>query len=91
MISSVDRPFLEEEVTVVCLGTKAEERYEHATPQLPNNVVQNVHLKKTTYVLPWALYTISLTTIDDTLPQRRVSDEGMDLIADSIREMIRPE
>lgn len=91
VVSNSDRPYLEEEATVVCLGTKANDRYEHATPRLPNDVVQNVHLKKTTYVLPWALYTIPLTTIDDTLPRGRVNDEGMGRIADSVSEMIQPQ
>lgn len=90
VISDVERPYLEEEATVVCLGTKADERYSHPTPILPNDVIDNARLKKTTYVLPWAIYTIPLSTIDDTLPQGRVNDDGLALIADAISAMIRP-
>ena len=90
VISDADRPYLEEEATVVCLGTKADERYKHSTPVLPNDVINNAHLKKTTHVLPWAIYTVSLSSIDDTLPRGRLTDEGMDLIADAVDDMIRP-
>ena len=90
VISNAERPYLEEEATVVCLGTKADERYDHPTPIFPNDVIDNAHLKKTTYVLPWAIYTISHSSIDDTLPKGRLNDEGMELIADAIDEMIRP-
>lgn len=66
------------------------ERYSHSTPVLPNDIIDNAHLKKTTYVLPWAIYTIPLSSIDDTLPQGRINDEGMELIADAVDYMIRP-
>jgi len=56
----------------------------------PNDVIDNAHLKKTTYVLPWAIHTISLSSIDDTLPRGRLTNEGMDLIADAVDNMIRP-
>lgn len=90
VVSNSDRPYLEEEATVVCLGTKADERYEHHTPILPDAAIRNAHLKKTTYVLPWAIYTIPLSTIDDTLPQGRVNDDGMAIIADAVHDMISP-
>ena len=90
VLSDADRPYLETEATVICLGTKADEQYSHPTPVLPNDVVDNVHLKKTTYVLPWAIYTIPHAGIDDTLPQGRLTDEGMKLIADAVDSMIQP-
>ncbi|GAA0274219.1 hypothetical protein GCM10009000_107250 [Halobacterium noricense] len=90
VISNADRPYLEAEATVICLGTKADERYSHSTPVLPNDVIDNAQLKKTTYVLPWAIYTIPHSSIDDTLPQGRLTDAGMELIADAVDKMIRP-
>lgn len=90
VISDGDRPYLEEEATVVCLGTKADERYDHPTPELRNDHIKHARLKKSTYILPWAIYTIPLSTIDDTLTKGRITDEGMELIADSIDVMIRP-
>lgn len=55
VISNEERPYVDEECTVVCLGTNADERYSHHTPVLPDRTVEGVRLKKESHVLPWAL------------------------------------
>lgn len=89
VLSPATRPFGDEECTVVCLGTDAEEKYELSTPHLPNEHVKGFNFKKTTYVLPWALYTVPLTTIDESAPEGQLTDEGMKLVARSIYKMMR--
>lgn len=89
IISPENRPFGNQEVTIVCLGTDAEERYEPDTPQLSNDLVKGLTFKRTTYVLPWALYTVPLDTIDDAQQHGRLTDDGMKLVAETIYRMMR--
>lgn len=89
VVSPEDRPFGDEEVTVVCLGTKADERYRLATPHLPNELIDGLNFNRKTFVLPWALYTIPIDTIDEAEPIGQLGDEGMKLVARAIYEMMR--
>lgn len=88
VISDVDRPFVEQEATVVCLTTQTE--YSYAVTELPDDVIEGVEIRKTSYVMPWAIYTIPLSSIRDNLPSGTLTTEGMRLVADVIDEMIRP-
>jgi len=88
VISDDDRPYVEQEATVVCLTTQVEYSYE--VTRLPDDVLEGVELQKTSYVMPWAMYTIPLSSIRDNLPSGTVTTEGMLLIADVINEMVRP-
>lgn len=89
MLSPENRPYADEECTVVCLGTHAEERYELATPHLSNDLIDRLNFNRKSYVLPWALYTILLETIEDSEPIGQLGDEGMKLVAQSIYKMMR--
>jgi len=40
--------------------------------------------------MPWAIYTIPLSSIDDNLPSGTVTDAGLELVADAIGGMVRP-
>lgn len=88
MISDADRPYVEQEATVVCLTTQSEYSYE--VTELPGDVLDGVELRKTSYVMPWAIYTIPLSSIRDNLPSGTLTAEGMRLIADVIDSMVRP-
>jgi len=88
VISDVDRPFVEQEATVVCLTTQNE--YSYAVTELPDDVIEEVEIRKTSYVMPWAIYTIPLSSIRDNLPSGTLTTEGMRLVADVIDAMIRP-
>lgn len=74
---------------MVCLGTKAKERYELTTPRLTNDLINGLDFHRETYVPPWALYTIPLGTIDDSEPQGQLGDAGMKLVAQSVYRMMR--
>lgn len=88
MISDGDRPYVEQEATVVCLTTQT--NYSYEVTELPTDVVDGVELRKTSYVMPWAIYTIPLSSIRDNLPSGTVTTEGMRFVADTIDEMVRP-
>ena len=88
VISNVDRPYVEQEATVVCLTTQTDYSYE--VTEVPSDLLEGVELRKTSYVMPWAIYTIPLSSIRDNLPSGTVTPEGMRLVADAIDGMVRP-
>ena len=88
VISDVDRPFVEQEATVVCLTTQT--GYAYPVTEVPDDVIEGVKIQKTSYLMPWAIYTIPLSSIRDNLPSGTLSADGMRLVADVIDEMIRP-
>ena len=88
VISDVDRPYVEQEATVVCLTTQSDYSYE--VMELPSSVLDGVELRKTSHVMPWAIYTIPLSSIRDNLPSGTLTTEGLELIADVVDGMIRP-
>ena len=88
VISNVDRPYVEQEATVVCLTTQSEYSYE--VTELPSDVLDSVELRKTSYVMPWAIYTIPLSSIRDDLPSGTLTADGKRLVADVIDGMVRP-
>ena len=85
--SNADRPYVEQEATVVCLTTQTEYSYE--VTELPSYVLEDVELRKTSYVMPWAIYTIPLSSIRDDLPSGTLTPDGIELVADVIDEMVR--
>lgn len=87
VVSDVDRPYVEQEATVVCLSTQND--YSHDVRRLPHEYVDGVELRKTSYVMPWAIYTIPLSSIRDTLPSGELTRDGLGLVADTIDGMIR--
>jgi mRNA-degrading endonuclease toxin of MazEF toxin-antitoxin module len=88
VISDVDRPYVEQEATIVCLSTQSD--YSHSVTLLPHEYVDDVELRKTSSVMPWAIYTIPLSAIRDTLPSGELTCDGLELVADAIDGMIRP-
>ena len=88
VISDVDRPYVDQEATVVCLSTHAD--YSDEVTELPSDVLEGVELRKTSFVMPWAIYTIPLSSIRDNLPNGSLTKEGKRLVADAIDDMIRP-
>ena len=88
VISAVDRPYVEQEATVVCLSTQND--YPHEVALLPDEYVDGLELRKTSYVMPWAIYTIPLSSIQDGFPSGKLTSDGLELVADSIDDMVRP-
>ncbi len=88
VISTTDRPYVKQEATVVCLTTQSEYSYE--VTELPSHVLDGLELRKTSYVMPWAIYTIPLSAICDNLPSGTLTPDGLELVANVIDEMVRP-
>ena len=88
VISDVDRPYVQQEATVVCLSTQND--YSHEVTLLLDEHVDGVKLRKTSYVMPWAIDTIPLSSIRDNLPSGELTRVGLELVADAIDDMIRP-
>ena len=88
VISTADRPYVDQEATVVCLTTQSD--YSYAVTELPSDVLDGIELRKTSYVMPWAIYTIPLSAIRDNLPSGTLTPDGIELVANVIDEMIRP-
>ena len=88
VISDGDRPYVDQEATVVCLTTQTE--YSSDVTRVPDAVLEGVELRKTSYVMPWAIYTIPLSSIRDNLPSGTLTTKGLELVADVIDQMVRP-
>jgi len=63
--------------------------YSRDVTRLPHEYVDGVELRKTSYVMPWAIYTLPLSSIRDSLPSGELTRDGLGLIADTIDGMIR--
>lgn len=88
VISDVDRPFVEQETTVVCLTSQHD--YTHDVARLPGDCVDGLTLRKSSYVMPWAIDTIPLSSIRESLPTGTVTADGLSIVADAIDGMVRP-
>lgn len=88
VLSDVDRPYVQQEATVVCLSTQSD--YSFAVTRLSEEYVEGLELRKKSYVMPWAIYTIPLSAIMDDFPSGKLTRGGLGLVADAIDEMIRP-
>lgn len=88
VISDVDRPFVGQECTVVCLSSQS--NYSQEVTHLPNDCVDGLELQKASYVLPWALYTIPQSAIRAEQPSGKLTEDGLALVADAVDDMIRP-
>jgi hypothetical protein len=62
----------------------------HDVTRLPHDYVDGLELRKTSYVMPWAIYTIPLSSIRDNLPSGEWTSNELELVADTIDEMVRP-
>lgn len=88
VISDVNRPYLDQECTVVCLSSQ--NGYSHEVTPLPQDCVTGLVLKKTSHIMPWALYTIPLSAVDDEQPSGSLTEDGLELVASAIDNMVRP-
>lgn len=79
VLSHEKRPFSAVQCTVLCLGTGANE-YEHYAPELEDQHLSEISFDETTYVMPWALYTIPPGAIRTAKPQGELTNEGERLI-----------
>ena len=86
VVSDVNRPALETEHTVVCLSSQ--NHYAAAVTQLPVDSLKSGRLRKTTYIMPWALYTVHPDIIAEH--KGTLNGTGMNAVADALEGMVRP-
>ncbi|EMA54500.1 hypothetical protein [Halococcus salifodinae] len=75
ILSHEKRPFSSVECTVMCLGTGAK-NYDHYSPELEDDYLSGVSFTNTTYLMPWALYTIPPGAIQTGKASGELTEKG---------------
>jgi hypothetical protein len=79
ILSHEKRPFSSVECTVMCLGTGAK-NYDHYAPELKDTHLSGISFTDTTYLMPWALYTIPPGAIQVAKARGELTEQGERLI-----------
>lgn len=79
VLSHEKRPFSSVECTVMCLGTGAK-NYDHYSPKLEDEHLSGVSFTNTTYLMPWALYTIPPGAIQMGKAHGELTEDGERLV-----------
>jgi len=80
-------PFGATDCTVMCIGTSAG-TYEQTTPELEDEHLDGVSFSDTSYLMPWALYTIAPGTIANGSTSGKLTEEGRRLVKKSLISLI---
>lgn len=83
ILSHEKHPFGSIDVAVMCLGTGASD-YDHYTPALTDDHLSGFSFSKTTYLMPWALYTIPPGTLKLERASGTLSETGERLVKKSL-------
>jgi hypothetical protein len=79
VLSHENRPFSSVECTVMCLGTGAK-NYDHYSPELEDDFLSDISFADTTYLMPWALYTIPPGAIRTGRVSGQLTEKGERLV-----------
>lgn len=79
VLSHENRPYNSVDCTVMCLGTGAK-KYDHYTPELTAAHLSGISFTDTTYLMPWALYTIAPGAIQTGKPRGTLTEDGERLV-----------
>lgn len=79
ILSHEQRPFNAVECTVMCLGTGAK-NYDHYAPVLTDEHLAGMSFSNTTYLMPWALYTIPPGAIQLGKAHGELTEKGERLV-----------
>lgn len=79
VLSHKNRPENYHECTVMCAG-HGSKQYNHQTPELTDKHLSGISFGKSTYLLPWAMYTIPPAAILDGRPHGELTDAGKKLV-----------
>lgn len=85
VLSHETHPFSATDCTVMCAGTTAE-KYDHRTPPLEDRHLTGISFSETTYLMPWALYTIPPGAIRTERAVGELTEKGKKLVK---KELIR--
>ena len=79
VLSHENRPFSSVECTVMCLGTSAK-HYDHYAPELEDDCLSGITFTDTTYLMPWALYTIPPGAVQTGKARGELTEKGEHLV-----------
>lgn len=71
----------------MCLGHSSK-KYNHRTPELESKHLTRISFNKTTYVMPWAIYTIPPGSVKDWKPMGELTTDGKRLVQREFVKML---
>lgn len=87
VLSHENRPFNSVNCTVMCLGTGAK-NYDHYAPELGDEHLSALSLDNSTYLMPWALFSIPPGTIQSGTTGE-LTQEGEKLVKKGLLSLFR--
>lgn len=82
-----NRPFSATDCTVMCAGTEAV-KHDYDTPKLEPEHITGISFSDTTYLMPYALYTIPPGAILTGKPRGRLTDVGRTLVKKELVKLL---
>lgn len=76
VLSHEHHPFGATQCTVMCAGTSAGD-YDHPTPELRPEHLTGISFSETTYLEPWAIYTVEPGVVNTGRAVGELTDEGI--------------
>lgn len=80
-------PFSATDCTVMCIGTSAG-KYQQTTPELEAEHFDGISFGDTSYLMPWALYTIPPATVMNGATKGKLTEDGRKLLKKSLISLI---
>jgi len=80
-------PFSATDCTVMCIGTSAG-KYSQTTPELKEKHLTGISFTETSYLMPWAIYTVAPSTIMNGKTSGELTDQGRKLLKKSLISLI---
>ena len=80
-------PFSATDCTVMCVGTSAG-KYQQTTPELKDEHLSGISFSDTSYLMPWALYTILPSAIMNGNTSGELTADGRKLLKKSLISLI---
>lgn len=87
VLSHEKHPFSATDCTVLCAWTEAA-KYDHSTPELEDRHISGISFSATTYLMPWALYTIPPGAIRTGKSTGKPTDSGEKLVKKELIKLI---
>jgi len=80
-------PFSATDCTVMCVGTSAG-AYQQTTPELTDEHLDGISFTDTSYLMPWALYTVALGAVMNGNTKGELTESGRRLLKKSLISLI---
>jgi hypothetical protein len=71
----------------MCVGTSAG-KYQQTTPELKDKHLTGISFNETSYLMPWALYTIPPATLMNGNTAGELTEEGRKLVKKSLISLL---